>query len=64
MSHDGHDDAEEGHGDHGHGGHDSEFATERETAPQSPYTTRDVGVGAAVALVGMLVVFAVPLLLA
>lgn len=59
MSHDGH--------EHDHGGdheHTSEYATERETAPQTPYTTRDVGVGAAVALVGMLVVFAVPLVLA
>jgi len=58
MSHDGHD-ADEGHGHD----HEAEFATERETAPQSPYTTRDVGVGAAIAFVGMLVVFAVPLLL-
>lgn len=36
----------------------------RTTAPQSDYTARDVAVGAAIALLGMLVVFAVPLLLA
>ena len=36
---------------------------ERRTAPQSPYTTRDVAVGAVVALVGLLVTFGVPLLL-
>ncbi|WP_254537860.1 OadG family protein [Halomarina litorea] len=35
----------------------------RTTAPQSPYTNRDVGVGFVVALVGMLVVFVVPILL-
>jgi len=57
MSHDGHD----GGDDHDHV---SEYATGRETAPQSPYTARDVGVGAVVALVGLLVVFAVPLVLA
>lgn len=44
--------------------HESEYATQRTTAPQSPYTTRDVAVGAVVALVGMAVVFGVPLLLA
>jgi hypothetical protein len=36
---------------------------ERRTAPQTPYTTRDVAVGAAIALVGLFVTFGVPLLL-
>jgi hypothetical protein len=36
---------------------------ERHTAPQSPYSGRDVGVGAVVALVGVLITFGVPLLL-
>jgi hypothetical protein len=49
-------------GDHEH--HQSEYATERITAPQSEYTNRDVAVGFVVALVGMAVVFGVPLLLA
>lgn len=47
-----------------HGDHEGEYATERETAPQSEYTSREVAVGFAVALIGMAVVFAVPLLLA
>jgi len=44
--------------------HESEHATERTTAPQSPYTNRAVAVGAAVAAVGVLVTFGIPLLLA
>lgn len=52
------------HADHDHHPHESEYVTERETAPQSDYTTRDVAVGFLVALVGMVVAFAVPLLLA
>lgn len=35
----------------------------RQTAPQGPYTNRMVGVGALVALVGLVVVFGIPLLL-
>ena len=35
----------------------------RSTAPQSEYTTRDVGVGFAVMLVGIAVAFALPLVL-
>ncbi|ADJ15363.1 DUF7550 family protein [Halalkalicoccus jeotgali] len=35
----------------------------RTTAPQSPYSMRQAGIGAAVLLVGLLVTFAVPLLL-
>lgn len=50
--------------DHDHHPHESEYATERETAPQSEYTSREVAVGFSVALVGMAIVFAVPLLLA
>jgi len=52
------------HADDEHHPHESEYATERTTAPQSEYTMRDVGVGFMVALVGMVIVFAVPLLLA
>lgn len=35
---------------------------ERQTAPQQPYTTRDVGVGIVVAIVGVVIVFGIPLL--
>lgn len=42
---------------------ESVYETGRDTAPQGPYTTRDVGVGFAVALVGLLLTFGVPLLL-
>jgi hypothetical protein len=42
--------------------HDEEPAG-RTTAPQSAYTAREVGIGFAVALVGLLVVFAVPIAL-
>lgn len=41
----------------------SEPTTERTTAPQSPYSTRDVAVGALIAVVGLLVTFGIPLLL-
>lgn len=62
-----HDEADDAHdgdaGAHEAGEHESEFATERTTAPQSDYTTRDVAVGTVVALVGMAVVFGVPLAL-
>ena len=36
---------------------------ERTTAPQSDYTDRDVGLGALIALAGLLVTFGLPLLL-
>lgn len=36
----------------------------RETAPQSPYTNRQVGIGFAIALAGIFLVFVVPILLA
>lgn len=51
----------EDHEEHEH--HDT-AEDERSTAPQSDYTTRDVAVGAVVAAVGLLVTFAIPLLLA
>jgi hypothetical protein len=35
----------------------------RSTAPQSEYTSRDVGVGVAVMLVGVVIAFALPLAL-
>ncbi|WP_185977124.1 DUF7550 family protein [Haloglomus irregulare] len=43
-------------------GHDDE-AEGRTTAPQSEYTPQQVGIGFAVALVGLFVVFGVPLAL-
>ena len=47
--------------------HDSDVPEDEEvgrtTAPQSPYTDRQVGIGFAVLAVGLLVAFAVPLLL-
>jgi hypothetical protein len=42
---------------------ESEYATERQTAPQGPYTTRDVAVGFIIAAVGLVVTFGIPLLL-
>jgi hypothetical protein len=38
-------------------------AAERTTAPQSPYTMRQVGIGFAILLVGLLIAFGLPLLL-
>jgi hypothetical protein len=59
------------HGDQGHGdyhGHEDDTSHEdggkaRSTAPQSPYTSSDVRTGAMIALVGLVVVFAIPILL-
>jgi hypothetical protein len=39
-------------------------AAERTTAPQSPYTMRQAGIGFVILLVGLLVVFGIPLLFA
>lgn len=39
-------------------------AAERTTAPQSPYTMRQVGIGFGILAVGLLITFGVPLLLA
>ncbi|MFB6170342.1 MAG: hypothetical protein ABEJ06_04260 [Haloarculaceae archaeon] len=33
---------------------------ERQTAPQQPYTMRDVGIGFVVAIVGLAIVFGLP----
>lgn len=46
------------HDDHG------EEDEGRTTAPQSDYSGRDVAVGAVIALIGILVVFGIPFLLA
>jgi hypothetical protein len=51
------------HGDHGH----EDWANpgpDRETSPMQHFSTRDVGVGVAVMLVGLVVVFGLPLVLA
>ena len=58
--------ADHDHEDEGEGDHDDEPQeewAERRTAPQSPYTGRDVAVGAVIAVVGLLITFGVPLLL-
>jgi hypothetical protein len=43
--------------------HATPHGSDRETAPQSPYTNREVGIGLAIALAGMVLVFLVPVLL-
>lgn len=40
------------------------YATERRTAPQGPYTQRDVLVGAVIALLGLALTVGIPLALA
>lgn len=40
----------------------TDASVERQTAPQEPYTMSDVGVGFVVALVGMAIVFGIPVL--
>lgn len=52
-------DDHEGHEHHPHGDHEG-----RTTAPQSEYTSRDVAIGAVIALVGLLLTFGIPLALA
>lgn len=46
---------------HGNGVNEA-MHVERQTAPQEPYTTRDVGVGGLIAIIGMVIVFGIPLL--
>jgi hypothetical protein len=50
-------------------GHDSPQPSgqdiwERSTAPQSSYTAREIGIGIAVFLVGLLIAFGIPVALA
>ncbi|MFB6296651.1 MAG: hypothetical protein ABEH66_07430 [Halobacteriales archaeon] len=42
---------------------EAEAPWKRSTAPQSPYTGREIGLGIAVALVGFLIAFGLPLAL-
>lgn len=35
---------------------------ERQTAPQEPYTMRDVGVGTVIAIIGAVIAFGIPIL--
>jgi hypothetical protein len=56
-----HPDADAGETDT-HGG--TEPVSQRSTAPQSDFTTRQVGIGIAVLAAGLIVAFALPLLLA
>jgi hypothetical protein len=52
------------HDDHGHGHEDwANPGPDRETSPMQQFSTRDVGVGVAVMLVGLVVVFGLPLVL-
>jgi hypothetical protein len=44
--------------------HEDEAEEGRTTAPQSDYSGRDVAVGAVVAVIGLLVIFGIPFLLA
>jgi len=60
---DGHD-HDGGHGSQGGDDHGPDDTDERTTAPMSEFTGREAGIGAAVALVGLLVAFGVPLVLA
>ena len=46
--------------EHGHAS--DAMHVERQTAPQEPYTMRDVGVGAIVAIIGAVIVFGIPLI--
>lgn len=39
------------------------YETDRQTAPQTPYTLRDVWVGATIALVGLIITVGLPLVL-
>lgn len=48
--------------DHDHE-HYREFDEDRITSPMQPYSTRRLGIGAVVALVGLLVIFGLPYLL-
>jgi len=55
-------DEEGDHDEHSHHPHDEETpATGRSTAPQSPYTLREVGIGFAVLAAGLVVAFGLPL---
>lgn len=36
---------------------------DRTTAPQSPFTTRDVGIGFLILLIGLIVIFGIPILI-
>jgi hypothetical protein len=47
-----------------HDDHEDEAEEGRTTAPKSDYTGREIAIGAVVALVGLLVVFGIPFLLA
>jgi hypothetical protein len=47
-----------------HDGDDEDGIWARNTAPQSPYTGREIGLGIAIALAGFLIAFGLPLALA
>ena len=49
--------------DHHEHEHFREFEDDRITSPMQPYSTGQLGIGAAVAVVGLLIVFGLPLLL-
>lgn len=45
-----------------HGAASDEMHRERQTAPQQPYTMREIGIGALIAAVGGCVAFGIPIL--
>jgi hypothetical protein len=55
-------DEHDGHDEHGHD--HSDPGPDRETAPMQAYGSREVGLGAAITVIGLVVVFGLPLLLA
>lgn len=57
-AHDDHD-----HGDHDHGDHES-GEDERVTSPMQSFSTSQVGIGLVILVVGLVVVFGLPLLVA
>lgn len=53
---------EDGHGEGDHSGHGAGTEEGRVTSPMQEFTGRQAGIGAAVAVVGIAVAYAVPLL--
>lgn len=51
------------HSDHGHDDHGTDAGLERVTSPMQAYNTRKVGTGLVILAIGLLVTFAIPLVL-
>jgi hypothetical protein len=54
---------QEGHSDHGHDDHGTSEGLKRVTSPMQEFGSREVGIGALILAVGLLVAFAIPLAL-